>query len=373
MLDDTYGHSPLKNMFELRDVYGIAYSEERAARRKVRLGLIGAGGVAQSKHLPAIQRLRTIWEPVEVAAVADIDARQGKKVAHLYGCRWYQDFQSMLKEEELDGIEVLSPAHSHYEHVLASLEHGLPVLVEKPLTRSLRQSQELCRVAETRKLPIMTVANKRWSPPYRRAKAIVSGGNFGSPVLWAGKFNLGYDYVDLLEEGTIHLLDLARFFMGDVVAVNAMETRRSNSNPASVENVVISLRFQSGAVGSLHTSKTSLSLKPWERVEVYGLAKWLAVEDQRDLIFHSSEAGPTQSWSPVVPNTLLFDEEFGGYVGEVENFLQVIRGAERPGVTGWDGHRACELVVATHLSLRTDQLVKLPIDPVMENEMASGD
>ena len=369
MLDDTYGHSPLKNMFEWRDVYGIAYSEERAARKKVRLGLIGAGGVAQSKHLPAILRLRTIWEPVEVAAVADPNEQQGKKVAELYGCQWYPDFEPMLKEERLDGIEVLSPAHLHYEHALASLEHGLPVLVEKPLTRSLRQSDELCRYAAAKNLPLMTVANKRWSPPYRRAKAIVSESSFGNPALWAGKFNLGYDYVDLLEEGTIHLLDLARFFMGDAVAVNAMEARNSKRSPSSIKNVVLSLRFQSGAIGSLHTSKTALSLKPWERVEIYGIGRWLAVEDQRDLLFYSSEDGPTQSWSPAVPNTLLFDEEFGGYMGEIENFLQVIRGEEKPSVTGWDGHRAYELVVATHLSLQTGEMVELPLDPDVEKEL----
>jgi predicted dehydrogenase len=212
------------------------------------------------------------------------------------------------------------------------------------------------------------MANKRWSPPYRRAKAIVSETSFGELALWSGKFNLGYDYVDLLEEGTIHLLDLARFFMGDVVAVNAMEARNSNRSPSSVENVVLSLRFQSGTIGSLHTSKTALSLKPWERVEIYGIGRWLAVEDQSDLLFYNSEAGPAQSWSPVVPNTLLFDEEFGGYMGEIENFLQVIRGEEKPSVTGWDGHRAYELVVATHLSLQTGEMVKLPLDPTVEKE-----
>jgi predicted dehydrogenase len=369
MLDDTYGHSPLKNMFELRDVYGIIYSEERAARKKVRLGFIGGGGVAQSKHLPAILRLRTIWEPVEVAAVADPNEQQGKKVAALYGCQWYRDFRQMLKEEKLDGIEVLSPAHFHYEHALASMERELPVLVEKPLTRSLQQSEELCRYAEAKNLPLMTVANKRWSPPYRRAKGIVSESRFGNPVLWAGKFNLGYEYVDLLEEGTIHLLDLARYFMGDVVAVSAMEARNSKRSPSSVENVIISLRFQSGAIGSLHTSKTALCLKPWERVEIYGIGRWLAVEDQRDLLFYSSEEGPAQSWSPAVPNTLLFDEEFGGYMGEIENFLQVIRGEEKPRVTGWDGHRAYELVLATYLSLQTGEMVKLPLDPAVEKEL----
>lgn len=44
MLDDTYAHTPLKKMFDQSDVYGVAYDDERAARRRVRLGIIGAGG-----------------------------------------------------------------------------------------------------------------------------------------------------------------------------------------------------------------------------------------------------------------------------------------------------------------------------------------
>jgi len=68
MLEDTYGHSPIKKMFEDADCYGVAYDEERASRKPIRLGIIGAGGVTVSKYFHSIKRLQTIWEPVEVVA-----------------------------------------------------------------------------------------------------------------------------------------------------------------------------------------------------------------------------------------------------------------------------------------------------------------
>src|SRR5574341_886246 len=105
MLEDTYGHTPSHKAFDLGDVYGIGYDEERAARKKIRLGVIAAGGVTQSKHLPAIWRLRTIWEPIEVPAVSKRDERDGTKVAELYGCRWYKDYEEMLNNEEFDRSE----------------------------------------------------------------------------------------------------------------------------------------------------------------------------------------------------------------------------------------------------------------------------
>ena len=83
---------------------------------------------------------------------------------------------------------------------------------------------------------------------------------------------------------------------------------------------------------------------------------------------YDSEDGPAKSYAPVVPNTLLFDEEFGGFMGLIENFLQVIRGVESPLVTGWDGHKAYELDVASHLSLSRKSTVQLPLDPASADD-----
>jgi len=366
MLEDTYGYTPFRKAFLQADVYGIGYDEERAARRRIRLAICGAGGVAQSKYLPAISRLRTIWEPVEVVAIAVRTRAQGEKVAAIYGCRWYADWRKMITEEELDGVLVTGPDELHAEMGITCLEAGLPVLVEKPITRSLVDSERLCRKAEERGLVLMTVANKRYSPPYRRAKRLVTEGPVSNPALLAGKFNLGYDYVDLLESGTIHLFDITRYLMGDVRTVRAVGVDRYGRNRRGypLDNAVCQFEFTSGAVGTLYTSASALSLKPWERVEVYGDHAWLAVEDQCQLWLYDSEEGPARSWAPVVPNTLLFDEEFGGFMGLIENFCQAIRGLAKPLVTGWDGHRAYELDVAAHLSMaRGGEVIPLPLEP----------
>jgi hypothetical protein len=97
---------------------------------------------------------------------------------------------------------------------------------------------------------------------------------------------------------------------------------------------------------------------------VYGDHAWLSVEDQYELRLYDSEEGPIKSWTPVIPNTLIFDQEFGGFMGIVEDFCQAIRSVTVPLVTGWDGHRAYELAVATHISMARDgEVVALPLDP----------
>ena len=370
MAADTYGHTPARKAFELLDVYGVEHDEERAVRRKVRLAIIGTGGVAQSKYLPAIARLRMIWEPVEVVAFVEPRPAHAAKVREIYGGRWYDDYRIMLAEEEVDGVLVLSPDNFHCEHTLACLEARRHVLVEKPIARSLADGAAMCRAADERGLTLMSVATMRCSPPYSRARQAIERGPVGNPALYVAKFNLGYDYVDLLEGGTIHLFDLTRFLMGDVATVSAVSVNkyRRNTRRYPFDNAIATFEFVSGSIGTIYTSSSALSFKPWVRVEVYGDHAWLAVDDGLDLVIYDSEEGPAKSWRPVVPNTLLFDEEFGGFMGLIENFAQVIRGAEPPLVTGWDGYRSLELRTATHLSLAEKATIKLPLDPQPADE-----
>lgn len=359
MMEDTYAHTPLDKMFRQADVYGVGYDAQRAAKRPIRLAIIGCGGVAQSKHIPAIMRLRTIWEPVTLVAVCMRNEQQGRKVAETYRTRWYGNYIEMLDTEKPDGVLVLSPDDLHFEHAMACLSRGIHVLVEKPITRDMEKARKLCEYAEQQGLILMTVSNKRYSPPYYRAKRH----GIENPAMFVGKFNLGYDYVDILEGGTIHLFDLVRYFMGDVKALTAVGTRHYDFNRTGYEfdNACIQLEFVSGAVGAVYTSAAALSLKPWERVEVYGKNRWLAVEDQRTLLIYDDETGPTKMYEPVFPNTLIFDEEFGGYMGLIENFCECIRGNDVPLVTGWDGMKAYELVVATHRSIREHRRIELPL------------
>ena len=214
-------------------------------------------------------------------------------------------------------------------------------------------------------VPVMTVANKRYSPPYFRAKKMIEQGPVKNPAMYVGKFNLGYDYVDLFESGTIHIFDITRYLMGDVVTVRCVGVNKYDhcSRKFPIDNAISQFEFTSGAVGTVYTSSTALSFKPWERVEVYGDRAWLDVDDQYKLTLHDSEMDGSKYWTPHFPNTLMFDEEFGGFMGLIENFLQVVRGEEKPLVTGWDGYHAYEILLASELSLaRKGEVVRLPLE-----------
>jgi predicted dehydrogenase len=365
-LRDTYGHSPVSKMFEVQDVYGIGFEPRRAERRPLRFGVIGAGGVSQSKWLPALARLQTMWDPVDLVGIADPDEVQGRKVERLHGGRWFRDHVEMLERAKPEAVLVASPDALHFQHTRDALERGIAALVEKPFCVSLVDADELCKLAAGRQITLMAVANLRFSPPFRRAHQLMSSlGAFVAPGLLLGRMQLGYDYVDLLEDTTVHLYDLARFLMGDVDRVEAAHGvgRQEGRHTYPFRQAVITMKFSSGSLGQFATSSSALSLKPWLRVEVHGDGSWLVVDDVFELTLYDNETGPTKSWRPVLTNTLLFDEEFGGYMNQLEHFLQVVRGEEAALIDGADGYRALEMVFATHLAIAGGAPVQLPIDP----------
>jgi predicted dehydrogenase len=266
--------------------------------------------------------------------------------------------------ESLGGVLVLTPDAFHAEHTLAAIECDLAMLVEKPIARTLSDAEEIYRQADARGVPLMCVANKRHSPPYRRAKAHRPGASSESaavrsqvqPWIRLRRSTRGRDGPSVRPR---------TLFDGHVQRLSAVGVNKYGQNRVGypIDSVVISFDFISGAVRTLYTCLTALSLKPWERVEVYGKHAWLAVDDQYTLLLHGDEVGPAHSWTPVAPNTLLFNEEWGGYLPLLDNFLQTLHGNAQPIATGRDGYRALELIAATHLALARQEPASLPLDP----------
>jgi len=352
-----FGHTSFDSAFERRDVYGIKTDLERSAKRRLNIGVVGCGGVAQAKWLPAIRYLQTRSEPVDIAGFVDPDAGAAEKVARLYGARRYPSLADLLAGQRLDLVMVLAPDREHAPIARQAIAAGVATLVEKPLARSLADASALADFAEERAILLGSVANKRFSPPYALAKLLIDNGCLKTaPSVFEGKFTLGYPYVDILESGTIHLLDIALWCMGPVARVSATGVVSADGR---LESAIAMLNFQSGAIGSIVTSAAALSFKPWERVEIIGRNAMLTVDDQFELTLADDECGPSRTWRPVIPNTLMFDESFGGYPGLLENMFDAIRGLVPLGATGRDGVSAVALVAAIRQSIERSEWVSL--------------
>jgi predicted dehydrogenase len=352
-----FGHTSYDAAFTRGDVYSVAPDAKRAKKRPLTIAIAGAGGVAQAKWIPAIRYLQTRGDPVEVAAIADPRAEVAEKAAVLAGAVSFADVPTMLETGPPDLLLVLAADAAHVPIATQAIELGIPCLIEKPLTREFSDATALVHHAEQAGVLLASVANKRFSPPYAMAKALIDAGALKSaPTVFTGKFTLGYPYVDLLEGGTVHLLDLLQWFMGPVAKLHARGIRRDDGGLLSA---VVSFAFASGAIGTLTTSAAAMSFKPWERVEIIGRNAFLVVDDQIETTLYDDETGPTKSWRPSVPNTLMFDEAFGGYAGLLENVLDAVRGLAPLATPAREGAAAVGLIEAIRRSLAEDRDVDI--------------
>ena len=98
----------------------------------LKIGIIGCGGIANGKHMPALQKV----EDVEMVAFCDIVKERAEKAAKKFGtpdAKVYEDYKELLKDESIDIVHVCTPNRSHSFITIDSLEAGKHVMCEKPM------------------------------------------------------------------------------------------------------------------------------------------------------------------------------------------------------------------------------------------------
>src|SRR6185436_10592173 len=133
--------------------------EEAVAKRPLRLGVIGAGSVAQVSHLPVLKKRRDL----EVVAICDDDGERARLVAQHFGIpRVTSDYESLLRGDEVDAVIIATPNHLHAPMTLAALGYGKHVLCEKPPARNAAEAAQMAVAAERSGKVLMYAMNNRF-------------------------------------------------------------------------------------------------------------------------------------------------------------------------------------------------------------------
>ncbi len=148
------------------------------AKTKLRVGIIGVGGIANGKHMPALKKLPT----VEMVAFCDIVKAKAVKGAAEYGvagAKVYTDYKEMLATEKLDVIHVCTPNSSHSEITVASLEAGAHVMCEKPMAKTSEQARAMVAAAKKTGKKLSIGYQNRYRADSQYLKTMVDKGELG--------------------------------------------------------------------------------------------------------------------------------------------------------------------------------------------------
>ena len=148
---------------------------------KVRVGVIGCGGIANGKHLPALKNLAAAGT-VEVVAFCDLIEERAKKAAAEYGtedAKVYTDYKELLKDETIEAIHVCTPNRSHSFITVDALHAGKNVICEKPMAINSEEARKMVEAArETGKLLTIGYQNRQ-RPEVQYIKKTCEAGDLG--------------------------------------------------------------------------------------------------------------------------------------------------------------------------------------------------
>jgi len=220
-----------------------------------RIGVLGCGFFAQN-HLNAWRDLAKLG--VEIVAVCDADATKATKAADAFGGTAYTDAGEMFANASLDLVDIVTQVTSHRSLVEQALHAGVAAIVQKPFGPSLADCVAMTELSRAKSIPLAVHENFRFQPALQAAKSIIDSGEIGTPNWARISFRTGHDiyagqpYLRTERKFVIadlgsHVLDLARFYLGEVDQLTAQTQQRRN-DIAGEDTATMLLRHKSGAV-----------------------------------------------------------------------------------------------------------------------------
>lgn len=318
------------------------------AERDLRVGLVGAGGIAQSyvQVFDAVPGAR-------ITAVADVRGFAASAIAEQVRGTAYPSHRALLEDADIDAVLVCTPPNTHPEIALQSIERGLHVMCEKPLAIDVGNAALMVEAAEHAGVVFTMAAKFRFVEDVIRARQIVDSGILGELMVVENAFASRVDMSRrwnsdpsvsgggvLIDNGT-HSVDIVRSFLGPISDVMAVEGKRIQH--LDVEDTASMLvRTPEGALGTIDLS--------WS----------LARVTDAYLTVYGSEGTISVGWNGARYKQVSSPEwvEFGsGYQkvacmgAQVANFCAAIRGREQIVVTADDAIASVAVIEAAYASL----------------------
>ena len=369
---------------------------------KLRIGMIGVagrGGLWRHWHQPEKRSI----------VVGGADPNEGFRKTFseaLDGNAFVtDDYRRLIERDDIDAIAVTSPDFCHEEHAIAALQAGKHVFCEKPLARTAAESKEMLDAVTKAGVKHMVAFNYRFVPAIRQIKNLIDSGalgriyhfravylqewimpHYGTPQIWrldqqvAGSGALG----DL----GAHIIDLARFLVGEPTTVGALtktfipERPKADGSGSAVVDVddafVATVGFANGAIGTLEASRFCAGRKNHQMIEINGekgtlrfeleklnemQAFWVGEEPRETQGFHNVLVSESYHpfWEYWWPQGHIIGWEHT-FVHELTHFLDCIvndKAVAPYGADFTDGYRAAVVCDAILESARTKRQVDI--------------
>ncbi len=303
--------------------------------RSVKIGVIGVGGWGKN-HLRVLSELGCL------AAFCDVNEGRVKVYEKKYGVQGYRSVDDMLQKEALDAVTICTPTITHSELAKKTLNSGLHTFVEKPLTITSKEGDELLEIAEKQGVILTSGYIERFNPAVTALKDIIVSGRVGEPLLlefhreskWLGNVR----DVGIILDTAVHDIDTARWVFGSEPKVVFARTGQIISQNEDFATIIL----------GFNQKKTA-----------FIASNWVTPKKVRRLITVCTEGIVTIDF---ITQDLQIDDEHGTTIPrrewreplllELQHFVACVEGKQKPIVTAVDALNNTKIAEAALISSR---------------------
>ena len=345
---------------------------------KIKVGVIGTGGIANAAHLPGYA---AIPDECEIYALCDIAPEPLKKTAEKYSVsRTFDDHKKLLEMPEIDAISVCTPNYAHYEVTMDALNAGKNVICEKPIAMNATQAAEMVAASRKNGKILQIGYHSRFIPSNQALKRFIDNGDLGD-IYYARAQALrvrgipGWGvFIDKEKQGGgplidigVHILDLTLWMMGHPkpVAASGITYQKFGKRDDvvgfmgqwdykkfTVEDMAAALiRFDNGATVMLESSFVANIEKDIFSTALFGTEggaqtdPFLITQEKHKSVFN---------FTPKVANS-----NANPYFAEIKDYIACVREGRDPVVTGEHGLAVAKIMDAIYKSSETGREVEI--------------
>ena len=244
-------------------------------------GVIGAGGIARKRFIPALQGSSVCG----VTGICDVDSNVVRDIKNEFGIPYgTTDVDELLQNEEIQAVYIASPLFMHMDHCLKAAAAKKHILCEKPIALDLQQAERIRECCRKNNVFFMNAYMMRFHPAHQKIKEMIGAGQIGNIVMaraqlshykveygpageptWRHqkKLSAGGSLMDM----GIHCVDLLRWWIGEVTRVTGSVDTLENDYDVEDTGIGI-LKFENRAIGIVDSTFAAKGAR--HRVEIYG-------------------------------------------------------------------------------------------------------
>jgi predicted dehydrogenase len=308
---------------------------------RLRAGVIGVGYLGRF-HAQKFAAL----EEVDLVGVADVDPERAREVGREVGARAFADFRPML--DMVDMVSIVVPTQHHYAVARECLSKGRHILLEKPITQTVDEAEELIALAGEKGLVFQVGHLERFNPAVLALRGILKNPLFIESHRLASFKPRGTD-VNVVLDLMIHDIDI-------ILSMVPSRIKQVNSVgvPVFSEEVDIAnarLQFENGCVANVTASRASR--EAMRKIRIFQSDAYISIDYQarKIAIFRKDGAGIPIPGLPNVTMEEMAFEQSDALMSEINSFVETVKNGSAPVVSGEDGKRALELAIQINRKL----------------------